>query len=79
MKTSADFLNAEHTAEILEALIDKYTMRSKAHRRLTNAFIEVVIESSLKQLQAAEDFSELQQMTPACLFDTYLNKCFFDN
>ncbi len=51
---SQDFLNADHTVEILEALTDKYTMRSKAHKRLTNSFIQIVLQNSLKYMQELE-------------------------
>ena len=37
-------LKQEHIQSIIEALIDKYTMRSKAHKRLQNYFVNLVLE-----------------------------------
>ena len=33
-------LSQQHVTEILKALVHKYTMRSKAHKRLTDQFLQ---------------------------------------
>ena len=39
----------EHIACVIEALTDKFTMRSKAHKRLTKYFLQkVIIEQSIE-------------------------------
>lgn len=40
-------LNAEHIKVIIEALTHKYTMRSKAHKKILNYFLSVwILEKS---------------------------------
>jgi hypothetical protein len=40
---------------MVEALTDKYTMRSKAHKRMCKYFMQrVVVEESLRQIETAE-------------------------
>jgi hypothetical protein len=41
---------------MIDALTDKFTMRSKAHKRLIKYFLQtVIIEESLEQLKEARD------------------------
>ena len=45
-------LNQEHIQTILEALIHKYTMRSQAHKRLVQTFMQVwVLDQSVVMLE----------------------------
>jgi hypothetical protein len=44
---------------MLDALTDKYTMRSKAHKRLTKFVLQnVIIEESLKQIKLQQSVKE---------------------
>jgi len=44
---------------MLDALTDKYTMRSKAHKRLTKFVLQnVVIEESIKQIKGHQNAME---------------------
>lgn len=52
-------MNQEHITVLLEALIDKYTMRSKAHKKLTNFFIEMILDSSLKDVDRMNEESRM--------------------
>ena len=46
------FLRQKHIKEILEALVHKYTMRSKAHKRLSDQFLQRwVLNHSLLQFE----------------------------
>ena len=44
-----DYLNQDHIMHVLNALIDKYTMRSQAHKRLCTFFIDTVLKRSAKE------------------------------
>lgn len=52
------FLSQHHIRLILEALVHKYTMRSKAHKRLSDSFLQTwILNHSLVQF---EDLKKLE-------------------
>jgi len=53
MDMTHEFWTPEHMSELTEALIDKYTMRSQAHKRLTQAFLGLILSDSEKQMSLA--------------------------
>jgi len=53
---SKGILNQKHIKEILEALVHKYTMRSKAHKRLSDQFLQKWILN-----QSLAHFEELKK------------------
>lgn len=50
-----DKLKKNHIETIIDALIDKYTMRSKSHKRLMQSFFDTIISQSLLQLEHEEE------------------------
>ena len=55
-------MNSEHISGLFEALIDKYTMRSKAHKKLTSFFIDTVLEASLSDIEQLNAENRIQLM-----------------
>ena len=41
-----------HITDVVEALCDKYTMRSKAHKRLMAHFIKIIIDQRMVKINA---------------------------
>ena len=57
---SNGFLKQIHVREVLEALVHKYTMRSKAHKRLSDKFLlDWILNQSLVQF---EELKKLKYM-----------------